>query len=389
MILDKDSEGSKISGKLISMSLGELGLEAHPQKTVQVVVGCEKYIENMTKELEANPTTIQQFKVSVVKSERYLGLKVCSGGVRNIVKENIKDKRMKVQGPINKIRRLARSRMMKKVGTLRCVKLLLQGQLIPILLYGTEAWLMMTKDDYKEMEDILKISICSTMSLPKNSNLEALLYEVGNYHAEAWIDSCKIKFFMKLMNIKKRGKFYRSLREEILNDLKGGFAEDVGNLCKKYRLPNAMFHFIKPKDISEATREWSLKRQFSTTILVKSIPMISCTRYKFDKEHLDSTKFSNMEARALSCFNTGNLVTKCTRPYMMRTRDKGDRSCLFVACGGVDSYHHIRYECEFYTTTYINTKTDPNKDNAKFILELDAERRTRFKTPLVVPLPIL
>ena len=97
MILDKDSEGSKISGKLISMSLGELGLEAHPQKTVQVVVGSENYIENMTKELEANPTTIQQFKVSVVKSERYLGLKVCSGGVRNIVKENIKDKRMKVQ----------------------------------------------------------------------------------------------------------------------------------------------------------------------------------------------------------------------------------------------------------------------------------------------------
>ena len=60
MILDKDSEGSKISGKLISMSLGELGLEAHPQKTVQVVVGSESYIENMTKELEANPTTILQ-----------------------------------------------------------------------------------------------------------------------------------------------------------------------------------------------------------------------------------------------------------------------------------------------------------------------------------------
>ena len=97
---------------------------------------------------------------------------------------------------------------MKKVGTLRCVKLLIQGQLIPILLYSTEAWLNVTKEEYRAMEDILKQCIRSTMSLPKSSNMEALLLEIGNYHAEAWMDCSKIKFFMKLMNKKKSRKCY-------------------------------------------------------------------------------------------------------------------------------------------------------------------------------------
>ena len=121
-------------------------------------------------------------------------------------------------------------------------------------------------------------------------------------------------------------------------------------------------------------------------MLLKSIPMIFITSRKFEKEHLDANKFSNMEARALSCFNTGNLAMKTTRPFMMRTKH---RKCLFDACGSDDSYQHIHWECEFYDTVYIDTKKDPNKDNAKFILELDQECQKKFGIPLVVPLPIL
>ena len=57
---------------LVTMSLGELCLSAHPQKTVQVVTGSEEYIRNMMQELEENPTVIQQFEVRRVESEKYL-----------------------------------------------------------------------------------------------------------------------------------------------------------------------------------------------------------------------------------------------------------------------------------------------------------------------------
>ena len=73
----------------------------------------------------------------------------------------------------------------------------------------------------------------------------------------------------------------------------------------------------------------------------------------------------------------------------MRSKDNGDRKCLFEPCGGTDSYFHIRYECQFYSTKYVDTKTDPNKDNAVFLVKLDEERRKRFKVNLIFPLPVL
>ena len=105
--------------------------------------------------------------------------------------------------------------------------------------------------------------------------------------------------------------------------------------------------------------------------------MIYITNRKFEKEHLNSFNFSNMEARALSCFNTGNIMTKCTRPFMMRTRDKGDRSCLFNACVG---------DWTATDTSGMNVSSTPqhtNKDNALFLLKLDKERRVNIKLPIL------
>ena len=109
---------------------------------------------------------------------------------------------------------------------------------------------------------------------------------------------------------------------------------------------------------------------------------------KFEREHWDSDKFTNMMARAQACFNTGNLVMKSQSPHMMRLKDQGDRSCLFPACGGNDTYEHVRFECEFYSSKYIDTK-ECVLDNSKYLLKLDEERRIKFNTPLIVPLPIL
>ena len=59
---------------------------------------------------------------------------------------------------------------------------MIQAQIMPMLLYSTEAWLNMTDKQVKVMEDILKEAICTILSLPKQTNYEALLYEVGNCH---------------------------------------------------------------------------------------------------------------------------------------------------------------------------------------------------------------
>ena len=387
MFMDEDSEGAKMSGRIITNTLGELALKAHPEKTVQVVVGSEQYIREMKKELLENLTEVQGFVVKQVEAEKYLGMKISSGGVRKIVADNIQEKKKKVIIPVNDIRRMSRTRKMKRIGTIRAVKLLIQAQIVPIMTYSSESWLMMTPKDYKEMEDIYKHTICNTMSLPMSSNHESLLHEIANVHMEAWLDATKLKFFNRLLNEKRRGNCYKIMREEIIRGTRGGFIQDLEQLCIKYKLPNVSLHFIRPQDIASACREWSMRRQFVASIMVKTLPMLFRTR-KFEREHWDSDKFTNMMARAQACFNTGNLVMKSQSPHMMRLKDQGDRSCLFPACGGNDTYEHVRFECEFYSSKYIDTK-ECVLDNSKYLLKLDEERRIKFNTPLIVPLPIL
>ena len=53
-----------------------------------------------------------------------------------------------------------------------------------------------------------------------------------------------------------------------------------------------------------------------------------------------------MEARAVTCFNTGNMILKDTNPHQFRFRDTGDGWCLERACDGKDSYDHVRFECK-------------------------------------------
>ena len=120
-------------------------------------------------------------------------------------------------------------------------------------------------------------------------------------------------------------------------------------------------------------------------MITKSIPMVATVNRKVTHEHY---VFNVMEARAVTCFNTGNLVFKDSNPHLFRNRDKGDRWCLERACEGRDSYEHVRYECKFYRTKYVDSG-EPVRDNAKFLIKLNMERIERWKTPLIIPAPPL
>ena len=49
----------------MTAALDEMSLQAHEDKTVQIVVGHKRYIKDMKEELERNPTYMQGFKVNM------------------------------------------------------------------------------------------------------------------------------------------------------------------------------------------------------------------------------------------------------------------------------------------------------------------------------------
>ena len=383
-LTDSDSRGAKVSGNILSAALDELSLEAHPDKTVQIVVGHPKYIETMKKQLEDNPTYVQGFKVNVVESEKYLGMMVTSSGVKGMIDRNIEEKRKKSLPIAQSLRKLIRDPTLMRVGGLKSACVMIQAKLVPTLLYGCQAWLNMDKGQVEKMEKIFRKSILKTLSLPKSTNYESVLNEINNIHMAQWIDLMKLSFYNNLFHEKGCGRFYRVIREELLQEERGGVVEEMEKLADKYSLPNVLLHKVRHEDISKAVKEYSKRRICMATIMVKTIPMIPHT-LKYIREHYE---FDVMSARAITCFNTGNLVFKDTCPHMFRTRDQGSRSCLEPACGGEDSYIHVRFECKFYKSKFIDSG-EPIADNARYILKLNEERIQRWKTPLVIPAPPL
>ena len=364
----------------MTAALDEMSLQAHEDKTVQIVVGHKRYIKDMKEELERNPTYMQGFKVNMVESEKYLGMIVTSSGVKGMIDRNIEEKRKKSMPISQESRKLIRDPKLIRIGGLKSACVMLQAKLIPTILYGCQAWLYINKGQIEKLEKIFKNAITKSLSLPKSTNYEVLLNEIGYIHIEQWLDYMKLSIFGNIFQEKKAGRLYQVLREELLEEVKGGVVEEVGKLCDKYSLPNVLLFKIRQEDMSCAVREYSKMRICLMTVILPSVLMIIHT-LKFVHEHYE---FDVMSARAIMCFNTGNLVFKDTCPYQFRTRDQGSKGCLEKACGGLDSYSHVRYECEFYDLKYVDNR-EPVKDNANFILKLNDEWIRRWRTSLVIP----
>ena len=376
---DFNETGSKISCNIITDTFNELSLRAHPTKTVQVVCGTERYIQEKENLLKTSPAKVQNFKVKTVKKEKYLGMTISSGTTSDIIDTNIKEKAGKIYVTATEIRKLVREPQIERKGALKTAALMIQSQILPKLLYSTIAWINMNKDQYKAMEDILKESIVRILSLPDKTPYDALLLEIGNYHVENWLDCLRIKYFMKKMHRKGYGRLYRVLRDEIYYKIKGGIVDDIKKLCDKYDLPNVILQPISEDYISEKCKENSRMKSRENINKLRKIPKM-LTLYEETTEH---HTFPMLEARAITAWRTGTLVFKNWCPYRFRLKYQGDRKCLYPPCQGDDTLDHVMEECEFYSTKY-KMKTGSIKDWAEYLVKLNTERMKEFKQPLIL-----
>ena len=53
-----------------------------------------------------------------------------------------------------------------------------------------------------------------------------------------------------------------------------------------------------------------------------------------------------MEARAIPCFNKGNLIFKNSNPKGFKGKYADNRLCTFDVCKEHDSYWYVRYDCK-------------------------------------------
>ena len=374
--IDEDPEGTKFSCKIIQEAFEELSLEAHPSKTVHILCGAPNWIQKMSEDLKNNPAKIQGFEVKIAKDEKYLGLKIVTGDINDIIDANIKVKASKVHQVATEIRQEVRDPRMEMIGSLKASALLLQSKVIPILTYGTEAWLNVSPKQYEAMETIFKDALVRVLSLPNSTNYDSMLMEVSNYHIEAWMDSLKIKYFMKKIHLKKAGKLYRVLREDIINRNEEGFIGDITNLCKKYDIPDVTLNYLAPDFISETCKEWSRMKSMRVTLTLKKVPPM-LTLGKIYNHHYEYTVF---EARAITALRTGNLIFKNWCPWEFSKKNSGTK-CMYPPCPEKDSLLHVM-ECRFYRTKFEQVE-GVTRDWANYLTRLNQERVSEFNQPLI------
>ena len=383
MSLDNTAKGAKISGKIMSEALKEISLKAHDQKTVQICCGDPEAVKNLQEELKETPTEVQGWKVGVKDAEKYLGVVVTTGTTQDIVEANIRNKKKRIAPVIKTIKNLLKDPKIQRIGKLKAASLMIQGQIVPILLYGVECWLGMKEEHYRMMEDIFKSAIGQILSLPRTTPYEALLHEVGQYPMKNWIDQAKIRYFNRKLHWKQSGRLYKVLREEIISGDKTGFMGEVEQLCARYNLPNVTVTPVVPRTIAKRCQEDARKKIWWEVLKKRKIPMIPNTI----KTHREHHELDPMRGRLVAAFNCGALIVKKQNPQLMPRKlmkSQYDRSCLFPGCQGLDDIDHIRNECVHYATKARKTHVSDVLNTADFLMELDAERQKVFGISLLL-----
>ena len=214
--------------------------------------------------------------------------------------------------------------------------------------------------------------------VPPTTIYDALLLEVSNFHIEVWIDCLKLKYFMKKIHEKAEGKLYRALSEDIAKSDETGFIGDVRNLCKKYKLPDITLLPVTPEHVSEMCKDLSRRRSMMVSLTMKKmLPMF--TPGEIFSHHY---YYPMVEARAITCLRTGNLIFKNWAPWHIKPQYKGDNKCLFQPCQEKDCLQHV-LKCEFYDTKFKEGKESPIRDWADYVVALHNERITKFGQPLI------
>ena len=75
-----DKRGAQSAGASLTRAVDEVSLAAHPQKTINLVIGTKKLREELKEELAEDPMKLQGFDVKSDKDGMYLGMRFSEAG---------------------------------------------------------------------------------------------------------------------------------------------------------------------------------------------------------------------------------------------------------------------------------------------------------------------
>ena len=374
---DSTSNGVRSTGKCLTNTLDELGLSAHPTKSVRVTCGPAAKKRQIMNDLEKDPQMIQGSVINEAEEERYLGLIFTNKGPKKNISRNIEDKRAKVLVKVKQIKRILKNPAILKMGWMRAAIGLLQSIVVQTILYGTISFIGMTKTQVKELELIQKDAIYDVLELSKFANYNAVLQEIGIIRLEDAIKLRKMSFINKLMVARETCKCRDILLAEDKLPNQSGLLDEVRQYCQEFEVPDVTEIPLRKDDLKDQVKR--LATQHTWFPLMKSSKVVM----RWDPEKNSNRQyfsFEKLESRLMLALRIGELdfLTNRRRENISKW---GSTHCFVQVCGGEDSLEHVS-QCFGYESTF-NKKDSSEQAQAEYLVALNRERLKKYRRPLI------
>ena len=371
--LCKDSAAARVKAGLITASMNSLNVKCHPTKTKYMIIGDEEYIREQEKDLDLDPIIIQGFKVGRSFEEKYLGMRFNAGGVRETVEGQIRFRFSEGDRKLGEIKTLLEAPTMREFGFLAGVKVLFESIVRSTTLYSSAVWLNMTKAMYKMVEREDKRQIYTLLKINSKTRYYHVMWELSILPYSFAVKKEKVSLITHLCNAKV-SQAGRVAMLEAQREWKPGLVMEARKICSEIGLPDPTKTFLSAECISEAIWRGAKRMMFKEIATDRHNLDMSIQRNKPNYIYRD--RLSNLEQKLLFSWKLGILQFKSRYKRLYN-----NQRCILKPCGGIDSLHHLIYECEYLDVERPLNDRDEN-EMGKFLVRIH-EIRTDLGVPLI------
>ena len=366
----KDEEGVRGASQKIGRALQTICLQSHPDKSEIVVSGRIKKAEAMRNNLKAEPALMQGNPIKISEEATYLGMKVSQVGYRESVHLTARHRVTKAWERVKGIKTVINDYRMNKVGWLKAGVTLIRAEVLPSLTYSCEVWVDMYEYTRKMIEHEYKAIIYTTLDIPTTTKWTSVLADTGLPGIMSVIDKLRVNFFNHIM----WGKGDKAAKELLLEEkLLLGDTSSLGlmdDICMKYNIPPVSVHELHKPLVKSRIKVVDQMNNWISNLMSSATKNVGLNMIRI------STNFhrlSKRESQAIIAYNAGSLRLRTAWGDYYK-----DKNCLDPFCYGRDTLNHLKV-CPFYETKWQDKFYSDIKLLAKWLGDIDRERRRRWK----------
>ena len=240
--------------RMIDNILKKKQLSVNYDKSKYMIIGNEKYRNEVKKDIENNPMMMGNVKIGHSEKEKYLGDIIHEKGIVESISATIKARTNGLISKCDEIIKICESPVMGGTGNSVAAIRLFEAQIIPSLLNNCESWIGLNQTHLSDLQDFQDKFIRKLLWLPI-STPKAILHWDTDMKLMKWrIAERKLKFASKIMIRENSNITKRVMMCEVLEGI-NGLANECKIISEEIGLANVVTQSVSKGEIKRAICE--------------------------------------------------------------------------------------------------------------------------------------